>query len=944
MDIAGSESIRVTVLPHPFSEEGERHDVPAGPSVADVVARFCPGLEDGVRAFVGGHFIPEEHRARVYPKAGTALDLRLIPRGGGRGGGKNPARALLSLALAPLAPLLSPLAGFGGGRFLSMGMSFLGRLLLNALSPPGRARYPSVKESPTLFLQGARNAATPFGRVPRVLGTHRMVPPLGANAFTETAGDGQYLRMLFVWGYGPLEISDLKIGETPLGDFDGVEVETRQGYPDDAPISLYSDSVLQNDLQVSVTNAGGAVVRTSDANADELSIDITFPRGLFVAGEQGRLPVTVTMTVGWSPAGAGDWTDETFTWTAAQSAALRQNMRFTVARGQYDVRVSRETADATSDAVVDDAVWTALRTVRHTAPVTMTGLAMTALRIKATDQLNGMVDRFNGVVSSILPDWDGTDWPSAATSNPASLYRHALQGAANARPLDDARLDLDALAVWHEACAASGREFNTVIDYDASVREVLQAVAAAGRASPSIVDGRWTVAVDGPQGAPVQHFTPRNTWGFTGEKSFDEVPHALRVRFINRDKGWLQDEILAFDDNHDASTAAKYDVLELPGVTSAAQAWRDARYHIASARLRPETFTFHADIEHIVCTRGDLVRFTHDVPLFGLAAARVKSVGTAGVNAVSVTLDAQILMEEGRNYALRVRLQDGSSLVLPLVTAAGTSDTFAFAASVPAASGPQPGDLALFGESGQESVELAVKAIEPAGDLAAKITCVAAAPAVHTADTGPIPTFSPQITVPAEMRRPPAPVAAGLSSEDGAALVTLVPPDFPLPLSVAVRLRFPEETDFRPARFTASGQIVTVTDLVPGLHYDIAIYYQNVSGVSSPSVILPNVLVAGVTPSVSALKVDLSMFDWAQGQSDLTGMASDGSGTRIEYPDAFHGVTAATVTPHDMAAGDYYTIAARDETGFTVKFFDSGGGRVTRTFDYIATGTGRKIA
>ena len=48
----------------------------------------------------------------------------------------------------------------------------------------------------------------------------RTVPPLGALPYTETVGDTQYLRMLFVWGYGPLEISDLRIGETPLSEFE----------------------------------------------------------------------------------------------------------------------------------------------------------------------------------------------------------------------------------------------------------------------------------------------------------------------------------------------------------------------------------------------------------------------------------------------------------------------------------------------------------------------------------------------------------------------------------------------------------------------------------------------------------------------------------------------------------------------------------------------------
>ena len=48
--------------------------------------------------------------------------------------------------------------------------------------------------------------------------------------------------------------------------------------------------------------------------------------------------------------------------------------------------------------------------------------------------------------------------------------------------------------------------------------------------------------------------------------------------------------------------------MELVGVTSGDQAWKDGRYHIATARLRPETYSFGTDIEHIVCTRGDLIR------------------------------------------------------------------------------------------------------------------------------------------------------------------------------------------------------------------------------------------------------------------------------------------------------------------------------------------------
>ena len=201
---------------------------------------------------------------------------------------------------------------------------------------------------------------------------------------------------------------------------------------------------------------------------------------------------------------------------------------------------------------------------------------------------------------------------------------------------------------WHDDCAAASREFNAVIDYSVAVSDVIQDVAAAGRASPMLIDGLWSVVEDKPQTVPIQHFTPRNTYTYQGNKAFTDLPQALRVRFINRDNGWLQDEQIVYDDGYDASNTTEFEVLELPGVTDATQAWKDGRYHIATARLRPETYSFYADIEHIVCTRGDLIRFTHDVPLFGLMSARVKAVTVVSGFMVAVTLDAEVTMVSGR--------------------------------------------------------------------------------------------------------------------------------------------------------------------------------------------------------------------------------------------------------------------------------------------------------
>ncbi|MBI3441728.1 MAG: hypothetical protein HY052_08035 [Proteobacteria bacterium] len=531
-----------------------------------------------------------------------------------------------------------------------------------------------------------------------------------------------------------------------------------------------------------------------------------------------------------------------------------------VTRGKYDVRLRRITADSTDDNSFDETAWTALRTIRSVQPVAMRGLAMTALRIKATNQLNGVVDRFNGVAESILPDWNGSGWIDQATSNPAALFRHVLQGKANAQPLADSRLDLMKLQDWHEACSAAGREFNAVIDYNASVREVLQDIAATGRASPTLIDGKWAVVQDAPQNVPIQHFTPRNTFGFRGDKAFAEIPQALRVRFINRDKGWLQDEILVFDDGYDAATATKYETLELPGVTSAAQAWADGRYHIATARLRPESYIFYADVEHIVCTRGDLIRFTHDVPLFGLMSGRVKSLTISGGLITAVTLDAGVPMTADKTYAVRFRKSDGGTVVTPVVTTAGTVLTVTLSMPLSTGDGPTVGDLALFGESGEESVELIVLAIEPQSDLNAKITCVAANPAIHTASLAPMPAFTSVLTAPAEMVRPPAPVVSQIQSglesvirhADGSLtsriIITLAPPNFRRVLEVQVMLRATDETEFRNAEVMAqSDNRISITDIAEGDTYDFQLRYVTTDGALSPPAVISNYRVEGTT-------------------------------------------------------------------------------------------------
>lgn len=841
-------------------------------------------------------YIPRQYWHRVRPHAGTVLTVRAVPTGGG--GGKNPLAIVLSLAVFAFAAWAAPalvgavfptLGGFGlqvATGLVSGIISMVGRLLVNAIAPPQLPKSArSQQESPTYSLAGARNRANPYGSVPRLYGKHRLYPAYGALPYTELVGDDQYLRLLFCLGYGPLQVDDLKIGETPLAQFTGVEHVIRQGYLNDPPLTLYTTDVFEDALSVLVTQVGGWVTRTSQSNADELSLDITFDRGLteFLSSGQ-RKARSVTLEVEYRPLGGAFVAapGSPLTVTDNKTGLVRRGLRWTVARGQYDVQVRRTSADSTGDKIFDRFFWTSLRTVKQESPLKLSGTATVEMRIKASDQLNGVVDTFNCIATSILDTWNGAAWVASASRNAAWAYVDVLRGRANKRPVADARLDLAAFQAWAAANDAAGQDgqakfsFDGVFDTAGTVFEALRDIAATARAAFTMKDGKFGVVRDVAQTVPIQHFSPRNSFGFRGVKAFAEEPHAVRARFVNESAGWQPDEITVYADGFNEGNATRFETIEFFGVTRQAQAWRDTRYHQAVARLRPETYEISCDVEHLVCGPGDLVRVSHDVPSWGLHWGRIKSVTIdGGGNATAATLDEPVVMDASKSYGARIRKADGTSVYASLVTAEGESATVTFLTPLTGASVPAAGDLEMVGEANLESVELVVRKIEPEGELGARLTLVDAAPAVHSADTGSIPAFDPRITIPTPpaVRAPAKPAVLDLRSDE---TVLLLQPDGSLLTRILVIVAMPAgtavpaaalETQFRRSSATGSWERlspapgdateVSVLPVDDGEQYDVRIRAVSAAGVASDWTMVAAHTVLGKTtrpPDVADLR------------------------------------------------------------------------------------------
>lgn len=840
--------------PDPVRGEAYHAQAPVGTTLAEIAGEAAPRLE--IR--LDGEPIPREHWHAVRPKAGTHIEIVAVPQ----------AAAAASIVVSQLASaaasymFTSAIAvSFATAAFTAVGM-----LAVNAIIPP---QTPETGAGPGQAdryngLTGSRNKAARFEVLPKTYGTYRFFPPLGANTYTESHGQTSYMRMLLCLngvgsvkvggrivgpGYSKateadIDLSAIEIGDTSLAEYEDFELEL--GTIDQ--LTLYTNDVTETRPSAALNWPGGSgdsgtstdnvsAVRSTAEETDEISIDIHFPQGFWTMGSDGHLNSGdyVKFSVEYAPKGTTSWTTlETFTVTR-QRDPFTVSKRYNLGGSQYDVRVTRvETYWKDAENQYLDATWTALRSIKRTQPWDLADSTLLALRIKGTDQLNGVIDRLSVLQQSVLPVWDGSAWSEQPTNNPAWAYADILRGDQVAHPAPDDRIDLAAIKDWADWCDANGWEYNWVHDRDETMTDRLRAIASAGRASRGVLDGTFTVVRDSADKKMVQVLTPRNSWGYKGTKEFVDLPHAFKVRYIDPNT-WQQAERIVYDDGYDETNATQFEVLETQGCTSAAQAHREGRYYLAAARLRPETHTLHVP-KALRATRGDRVGWAHDVMLVGLAWGRVKSVSADGL---TVTVDEELPMESGKSYVVRAQLSDGETAVETVVTDPGRQTTITLQAAI---SGLQSGNLLAFGEAERSTIDALITKVEYAPDLSAKVTLVDYAPEIQDADKGEIPDYDPQITTPPEFKRPAAPEIISLTSNSQTLIVnddgtfspginvSLVLPSG-IPEIGRQELRYGVDGQWHREQFSTDQALATLTKAPPGRTVTVEARSQSIYGV-----------------------------------------------------------------------------------------------------------------
>ncbi|MCS0501373.1 host specificity factor TipJ family phage tail protein [Ancylobacter mangrovi] len=414
-------------------------------------------------------------------RAGEQVVFLSRPRGGS--GGTRQLLGLLGvIALSALAPGIGTAVSgalFGGSAAMAsiVGAAFVagGALALNSLVTPKPAQ--SLDAAQTLYsFNQQSNSARVLQTIPAGYGRIKTVPDYAAVPWSMFDGNDQYMHLLLAIGVGRYRREQILINDTVLWDwqsgvnpaFTGVQIQHCE--PGEA-MTLFpagvetAAEVSGQELSDPSTWVGGFVANAAGTVTTKLAFDFVFSQGLFNMDAEGNmsarsLGVEVQVrSVDGTGAPIGGWTTIAApVWTFRSQTPQRVTHEQAVDAGRYEARVRRTTETATNGRDADTILWQGLRAFIG-GPQSFEGVSVTALRLKATDQLSAdALQQVSVIATRILPVWTGSGWEEQPTRSPSwaalDIATDGVYGAG--RPLSKIDLqafaDLDALAASRSDC------------------------------------------------------------------------------------------------------------------------------------------------------------------------------------------------------------------------------------------------------------------------------------------------------------------------------------------------------------------------------------------------------------------------------------------------------------------------------------------------------------
>ncbi|MBD0866608.1 MAG: hypothetical protein GDA36_14010, partial [Rhodobacteraceae bacterium] len=283
--------------------------------------------------------------------------------------------------------------------------------------------------------------------LPLVLGSHRIYPDLAAQGYNNFKDHDDYLHQVFGVGLGALDISYIRIGETPADDIPGITTQVLKGVASADgeqawDVRSHEGAVLTDEpWQEAAQSDTGAKAkwhqwRTAEGST-HVEIDLVVDaydvtdKGKQVASRVSlrtgyQLGANTLRVYGRSPYRPSRITQRYALRSAgAQDIGLRLLFILRLNTGSIIEDIAKKLRDReTIDVVV--------RAVRSLRPDEGDYAGQSRLRVaaRASERLSGSLERVSMMVANRVSVYDreSRKWAAAASSNPAWLFRYIARG------------------------------------------------------------------------------------------------------------------------------------------------------------------------------------------------------------------------------------------------------------------------------------------------------------------------------------------------------------------------------------------------------------------------------------------------------------------------------------------------------------------------------------
>tara|TARA_Y100000590_G_C15742063_1_gene1020604 strand:- start:1166 stop:3460 length:2295 start_codon:yes stop_codon:yes gene_type:complete len=632
---------------------------------------------------LNGEFILPEEWSRKLNK-NDILEVRFLPEGGGGGSARTVAMiavAVLAAAAATAAVAATGTAGLAAAAVYAgvYAVAYItGSYAVNALLPPPMPKIAGInyaeKESPTYSLTSQGNTARVGDAVTISYGRHMLYPDLGAIPYTQydNSNDDLYLYQLFVVGLGEYDIEKIRIEDTPIENFKGIEYEIIEP---NQPITKFNHNIV---LAKEVTGQtlkyddyqGAFTLNKPDSIINAIEVDLVAPSGLYYNNNSGGLdPKSVEVLIearkiDYEGNPIGDFfTVITETITASQAKQVRRTFKADVEEGRYEVRAKRLTKESTEPRESTTITWSALKGYLAT-DVQYKDMTLVAMKMLATDNLSSQTSKkVNFIVTRKLPTWNPqTGWSEPVPTNSIAWALADICRASYCGNIPDENINLNQLYHLDQEYQLEGDTFNAVFDSRLKLQEMLDRV---GKASRTIIYHNLNTidfVRDSFEDLESMMFTSRNILKDSLSIKY-LLPTSETIDYVEAtyfdEKTWTQKTI---DVTLPGSQKTKRTQMTMFGITNKEQVIRQAQYFLKTNKYRRKLVTFTTELEGSIPSIGSLIKLSYPMPQWGIdGVVQEYFTKTSKIDEKTnktehfLTLSEIINFEEGKQYFISLR-------------------------------------------------------------------------------------------------------------------------------------------------------------------------------------------------------------------------------------------------------------------------------------------------